>query len=411
MSEWKETDIGSLPKAWDTMRIGNLIEEMGIAVGVMYPGENIPNGTPLIRAGDVRNNKIDNNINYRISDAVNRNYKRTILKGGEILVVLVGNPGLSAVVPNNLTGWNVARAIGVMKLRDESNGKFIIYALRHPYVYHNIIASCNTTVQPTLNLKELKEILIPWPEKFIRQAIADTLSSLDDKIDLLHRQNKTLEQLAETLFRQWFVEEGQKNDFVELGEYVEIVNGVSYKSSELNPSTTAMVSLKNFDRNGGFRIDGFKEFTGKFKEKQVVVEGDLIVAHTDITQEAEVIGNPALVFGNPKYDTLVISMDMVKVVSKVDWISIEFLYYLMKTREFKGHCEGNANGSTVLHLSKQAIPKFEFQKPEKKRAVEFTIQAKELTRKIFNNHNQIRNLTQLRDTLLPKLMSGVVMLN
>lgn len=53
-------------------------------------------------------------------------------------------------------------------------------------------------------------------------------------------------------------------EFVELGKYVNCFNGVSYKSEDLNPSTTAMVTLKSFDRDGGFRLDGFKEFTGKY---------------------------------------------------------------------------------------------------------------------------------------------------
>ncbi|QOJ25741.1 MAG: restriction endonuclease subunit S [Ignavibacteria bacterium] len=250
--------------------------------------------------------------------------------------------------------------------------------------------------------------LPPLPEQ---TAIAEVLSSLDDKIDLLHRQNKTLELLAETLFRQWFVEGNISTELIELGSLVNTINGVSYKSTELNSSTTAMVSLKSFDRNGGFRIDGFKEFTGKYKEQQTVKEGDLVVAHTDITQDAEVIGNPALVISNPKYTTMVISMDMVKVIPKVDWISIEFLYFLMRTREFKGHCEGNANGSTVLHLSKQAIPTFEFKTPKREKVIEFTRQSKELLSKTFENHRQIRTLTQLRDTLLPKLMSGEVKIN
>lgn len=254
-------------------------------------------------------------------------------------------------------------------------------------------------------------LILDLPPLKEQTAIASILSSLDDKIDLLHRQNKTLEQLAETLFRNKFPMTNEDNKYVELGDYVECINGVSYKSSELNPSKVGMVSLKSFDRNGGFSIDGFKEFTGKYKEKQVVIEGDLIVAHTDITQDAEVIGNPALVLSNPNFETMTISMDIVKVISKADWISTGFLYFLMRTREFKSHCEGCANGSTVLHLNKQAIPTFKFPEPDKIQVADFTKQAKEIVNKIFLNHRQLRNLVKTRDTLLPKLMSGEVRVN
>lgn len=261
------------------------------------------------------------------------------------------------------------------------------------------------STQAALTIAGLKSIEIYLPELEEQKQIAIMLNSIDTKINLLNSQNKTLENIAITLFRNWFAMEGGEN-IVELGNYVDCINGVSYKSSELNPSKVGMVSLKSFNRDGGFSIDGFKEFTGKFKEKQIVIEGDLIVAHTDITQDADVIGNPALVIDNPDFEIMTISMDIVKVISKVDWIGNEFLYFLMKTREFKNHCEGCANGSTVLHLSKQAIPTFEFPEPEKEKVIEFTKQANGILKKFFINHQQLRNLVLLRDTLMPKLMSG-----
>lgn len=265
-------------------------------------------------------------------------------------------------------------------------------------------------VQPKLNKASLTSIPFYLPtEKKEQKAIVSVLSSLDDKIDLLHRQNTTLECMAETLFRQWFLEEAQEDwNLVQLGEYVECFNGVSYKSSELNPSKIAMVTLKSFDRNGGFRLDGFKEFTGRFKEQHIVAQGDLVVAHTDITQDAEVIGNPVLVVNDVRYEHMVISMDLVKVKSKFEWLSKEFLYRMMRTREFKEHCLGYSNGSTVLHLSKQAIPAFEFFLPPKDKIESFTDIAKDLFSKKFKNIEQIQTLENLRDNLLPKLMSGEI---
>ena len=235
------------------------------------------------------------------------------------------------------------------------------------------------------------------------------LSSLDDKIDLLHRQNKTLEDMAQTLFRQWFVEEADEGwEKVKLGDFVICSNGVSYRSIDLNPSDKALVTLKNFDRKGGFKLNGFKEYTGKYKEQHIVNQGDLIVAHTDITQNAEVVGNPALVIADPKYKLLTISMDAVKVQPTKGSLTTEFLYFLMKTRNFKEHCLGLANGSTVLHLSRNAVPSFEFTLPPIDTINQFALLTKEIISKTFENISQIRTLETLRDTLLPKLMSGKI---
>lgn len=323
---------------------------------------------------------------------------------GEILIIGRVGAYCGSVYYENKPIWISDNALSA-KPKNKNIAKFLYYFLKNLQLNNYAEGSSHPLVTQSL----LNSIDVVLTDNINEQtSIASILSSLDDKIDLLNRQNKTLEELAGTLFRSYFQMTNEENNYIELGNYVECINGVSYKSSELNTSKVGMVSLKSFDRNGGFRIDGFKEFTGKFKEKQVVVEGDLIVAHTDITQDAEVIGNPALVIDNPNFETMTISMDIVKVISKEDWISNEFLYFLMKTREFKSHCEGCANGSTVLHLNKQAIPTFEFPEPDKNKIADFTNQAKEIINKIFLNHRQLRILVKTRDTLLPKLMSGEV---
>lgn len=285
--------------------------------------------------------------------------------------------------------------------------KFLYYSLKLCLQeFKHISQGTSTKFLTSVILNNFSISLPPLPEQ---HRIAAILSSLDDKIDLLHRENATLEQMAETLFKQWFVVEAKEEwEEGKLGDYVELVNGVSYKGDELQPSNVAMVTLKSFDRNGGFRMDGYKEFTGKFKKEQVLYDGDLVVAHTDITQEADVIGNPVIVIGKNQYETITFSMDVVKVVSKSEFFSNSFLYYLMKTQAFKEHCLGYANGSTVLHLSKKAIPEFEFHIPPKIIAQSFQKQVESINKKILNNNNEIQTLIQQRDSLLPKLMSGEV---
>jgi type I restriction enzyme, S subunit len=132
------------------------------------------------------------------------------------------------------------------------------------------------------------------------------------------------------------------------------------------------------------------------------------VSHTDITQEADIIGNPVLVVDMGRYDNLIITMDLMKVESKVDWLSKEFLYYLFRTEDFKFHCLGNSNGTTVLHMSRKTIPEYKIKIPNIKRIEDFTNDVKEILQKQYVNILQIQTLENLRDTLLPKLLSGEV---
>ena len=397
-SSWKECKI---------LELGKVVT--GNTPSSKFP-EEFGNEMPFVTPTDYKNyNKWIFVADRNLSDKGVNKLKSRVLPANSILVTCIGSD-MGKIAINKIPVVT-NQQINSIITNEKVNPDFLYYKLVSCYDVLRTYGEAGTAV-PIVNKGDFENIEITIPSDLKEQInIATILSSLDDKIDLLHSQNKTLEQLAETLFRSFFQMTNEKNKYVVLGNYVECINGVSYKSSELNPSKVGMVSLKSFDRNGGFSIEGFKEFTGKYKEKQVVKEGDLIVAHTDITQDAEVIGNPALVISNPNFDTMIISMDIVKVISKADWISIEFLYFLMRTREFKSHCEGCANGSTVLHLNKQAIPTFEFPEPDKTKVAEFTKQAREIVSKVFLNHRQLKNLVKTRDTLLPKLMSGEVIVN
>ena len=400
MSEWQEVKLGELVDIGSSKRI--------------FYEDYVNAGIPFYRSKEVIEKHNGNDISTDLFitkekfEQIKEKYGAP--ETGDLLLTSVGTLGIPYIVQEgeefyfkdgNLTWFK--------NYKSNLYNEFLYYWIISPIGKNALDMMSIGSTQAALTIQGLKNLDFDVPPIEEQKAIASVLSSLDDKIDLLHRQNTTLERMAETLLRQWLVEEAQEDwKLVELGGYVDCFNGVSYKSAELNPSKVAMVTLKSFDRNGGFRLDGFKEFTGRFKEQHIVVQGDLVVAHTDITQGAEVIGNPVLVVNDTRYEHIVISMDLVKVKSKIEWLSNEFLYRMMRTREFKEHCLGYSNGSTVLHLSKQAIPAFEFFMPSKEKIENFTKLAKDLFSKKFKNIEQIQTLEKLRDNLLPKLMSGEV---
>lgn len=317
----------------------------------------------------------------------------------------------------------------VLREKETISDKLFLYYFSISKTFRDVAikSMTGTSGRQRVQIDTVKNTFFTFPPLLEQKAIATILSSFDEKIELLKVNNETLERMAQTIFNEWFVKfnyphatgnmvNSEVGEIPEgwrvftLNELVEIVNGYSYKGKELvESSDEALVTLKSFNRDGGFQTRGFKPFVGTPKGHQEVKVGDLVVAHTDLTQDADVLGNPAFIFEDGGYKKMYITMDLVKVITKKEQIDNAFLYYVMKDRRFKGHCIGYSNGTTVLHLSKSAIPEYEIALPEDlKLAKEFSDIAYSMTNKISNNINQIQILQKIRDTLLAKLMSGEV---
>ena len=229
--------------------------------------------------------------------------------------------------------------------------------------------------------------------------------------------NNNLEQQAQAIYKSWFVDfepfGGVMPDnwqCIQLDEVADFIGGYSYKGNELQPSKYAMATIKNFERKGGFKLDGYKEIipSDKCKIEQEAKLYDILVAHTDLTQNADVIGNAELLLCTDKYEKIVFSMDVVKVVPKINMPHF-ILATMLKSKEFKSHCLGYVNGTTVLHLSKKALPDYIINIPNDLGILsELEQTLKNIYTLISNNLNENIKLIQLRDTLLPKLMSGEI---
>ncbi len=318
-----------------------------------------------------------------------------------------------------------------------------------------------------LDTFSLQQLEFEVPSLQEQQRRYQLVKALDDKIELNRRMCATLEEMARAIFRSWFVDfdpvrakvaaiaegldparaamaaiSGKKEEELDtlppetlaslrataalfpssftdsevgeipvgwrvcrFGDVATVQRGVSYKSSELAPSATALVTLKSFARGGGYREDGLKEYTGAYKPEQEVEPGDLLISHTDVTQAAEVIGRPALISSSAGYERLIISLD-VGVVRPVSTIYKLFLYGLASTQAFTDHMLSYTSGTTVLHLSSKAIPTFQFADPGEELVSLYDGLAAPMFGQIQLLIEQSRTLAALRDTLLPKLLSG-----
>lgn len=198
---------GNVPEHWEFKTIDELLEHpKAISVGVMYPGSDSDGGVPLIKVSDVKSGAIASRPSFCISNKVDEEYKRTRLNGSELLLTLVGNPGDCVIVTDEMCGWNVARALAVIRLKDTQLRSWIRYVLASKPAQHLIEARLNTTVQKTLNLKDVREIGIPIPPKEERDSITKTIDSIEKKTLINTKINQTLESIAQAIFKSWFID-------------------------------------------------------------------------------------------------------------------------------------------------------------------------------------------------------------
>ncbi|MGW4580145.1 restriction endonuclease subunit S [Rhodococcus aetherivorans] len=163
------------------MALVDVVREGEISYGIVQPGAPQDGGVPIVRVKDLRDGQIDQSEPLRVSVEIDERHRRTRLKGGEVVLSLVGTVGEAAVVPSTLAGWNVARAIAVLRPTAIS-AQWLKYCFDAGPTRAQIDSLLNTTVQATLNLRDLKSVRIPMPPERDRRAIAEVLGALDDKI-------------------------------------------------------------------------------------------------------------------------------------------------------------------------------------------------------------------------------------
>lgn len=416
MSEWRDTEIGLIHKDFVPYKIGEIALKMADApFGTSIKNyDYTPKGVVVVQGNNIAGRKSDwSNLRF-VSDEKYTSLPRSQCFVGDLIFPKVGTIGkVGILTPYNNFGKYLL-STNTMMLRVSpglADQNFVYYYFFSERIKDYIELINPNSVQPVFNFTSLKNFPIYLPPLPEQQAIAEVLSSLDDKIDLLHRQNKTLEALAETLFRQWFVEEAEESwKTTCFSKHTEAFRGLSYKGSGLADEHTGlpMHNLNSVYEGGGYKYEGIKYYNGEFKERHTVKAHDIIVANTEQGHEFRLIGFPAIVpsfFG----EFGLFSQHIYKLsVLKNSYLTNQFLYYLIMTPKVRELIIGSTNGSTVNMLAIDGLQVTEFQLPPEEKVERFSSIVSDYWKKKDVNQNQIRSLTTLRDTLLPKLMSGEV---
>jgi type I restriction enzyme S subunit len=434
--------------SWARARFQDLIDVGVLEIGDGYRARlsELRGGGPIfLRAAHLTESTIDLEGVERFAAELTAQLQSKMAKAGDTIVTTKGNStGRTGFVGAGLPPFVYSPHLSYWRSRDPSrlDPGFLRYWARSPEFRGQLEGlKRSTDMAPYLSLRDQRRLLISLPPISEQRAIASALVALDDKVELNRQIERTSEAIAHALFKSWFVdydpvlaslagrtavnagpavaasfpgklvetEIGLVPDgwqVTSIGQVATLTPGKSYASENLRESTTALVTLGSFERGGGYKVDGLKPFTGGFKPEQVVGPGELIVARTDVTQAAEVIGRAALVKGDERFSTLVASLDVLVVRPIRDGVTVPFLYCLMRSADYEDHIVGHANGTTVLHLGKEGVPSYRFALPEASLVNFFTRVAEPLFRRIEHNARENRTLTILRDSLISKIYSG-----
>jgi type I restriction enzyme, S subunit len=402
-------------------------------------------GVVVLRSNNIRNGRLSLvNASYTNEAGYQARVRRATPIEGDIVITREAPMGEVCMVPSGLRCCLGQRMVLLRPDRSRVLPDFLLYALQSQPV-QDVIQSHEGTGSTVSNLRipALEALRIPIAPMDVQARASSLLKALDDRIDLLRSTNGSLEQIARVIFKSWFVDfdpvrakaEGREpegmdaataslfpSEFVEtetslvpkgwipdkLGSFVQVTKGKSYKSTDLVDShTTALVTLKSFLRGGGFNLAGFKPYSGSYKASQVLDDGDVVIAYTDVTQAGEVIGRPAVVTIMPPYKTLVASLDVGIVRSSSDRdIPRRFIYGLLQQEGFQSHVSGYTSGTTVLHLASNAVADFLTVIPSNSVLQAYERAAAPMQQRQMHNMRLSKTLSELRDTLLPRLISG-----
>ena len=395
--------------------LGELTERK-IGYGIIQPGESTIGGVPVIKV----NNIISGLKSIQDLDTTHpendQKYRKTRLNGGEIIISVVGTIGKTAIVPMDFKGCNLVRATALIDIKDPILSRWVKYYIDSPKGQSYINGNLNTTVQPTLNIKSLVEMPIPFYGREYAEKVVAILSKIDDKIENNRKINDNLEQQAQALYKSWFVdfEPFKDGEFVE-SEMGEIpVGWTVVKFSDLTEIPKKTINPQKFPETI------FKHYSLPACDNGLIPENQTGI---DIMSNKIILQNNTTLFSklNPKIKRIWFICE----VQPNSICSTEFIPYratnenesgyifsIINSESFYAAVMGCVNGATGSHQRFHAEDTDDFLCAYNKEAVnEFSQHIDVILKQMHDLRQENVKLASMRDTLLPKLMSGELKIN
>lgn len=331
--------------------------------------------------------------------------------------------GSSALIPREGVYLHNQR-IGLVELSPGVDRRFVYYLFNTSIVRDQIQATASGSKVRHTAPARVESVQVRLPQLDTQRKVAAILSAYDNLIDNNMRRIEILEEMAQRIYREWFVElryPGQTAEILkakagdvpkgwrvaQMREIATISRGQSYRSTDIAAhGGVPFVSLKCISRDGGFRAVGIKAFVGRYDPQRTVRTGDVVVAVTDMTQERRIVARAARI---PRLgtDLAVMSMDLVKITPTSD-VPVEYMYGTLRYSAFPDQVKQFANGANVLHLHPDRIGDYPVVVPPQALMHEYATHARPLFEQCDVLNSGVRTLQRTRDLLLPRLIAGEI---
>jgi len=375
----------------------------------------------LVRSQNVYDRKFDTNGLAFISDEAAARLKGVELRTGDVLLNITGDGvtfGRSCLAAPAYFPCVVNQHVSIIRCGPHLDPGFLLGFLTLPQSKRYIESFNAGGSRRAITKGHIESFRIPLPPLPEQRRIAAVLGALDDKIELNRQMNRTLKEMAEALFKSWFIDFDGHDDLVDselgaiprdweiksIGDFAALQRGKTYKSKLLGQPGPVLLGLGSICPGGGFRSQKLKTYGGESPDKLLVHPGDVYASLKGATKDGDMVGSAARLPSWVPVGRL--TQDTVRLDFKEDRFR-EVIYWALQTPKCRAYCGARRTGSAQVGLSRADFLGYPIALPKEVSLVDRFVEiASRLSQRVESNVVESHTLAELRDTLLPKLISG-----
>lgn len=330
--------------------------------------------------------------------------KRSIIEEGDILLTMAGAIGRVAQVPKEILPANTNQAVSIIRIdRDDVDSRYIRYFLETSDAKSQFLGGITQSAQPNLSLGNISKIQVPLPDLETQKKIADVLGTIDEKIELNRKMNETLEQMGQTLFRHYFITNPEAESWSSetVGSKYNVILGGTPSRAKQEYWVDGTIGWINSGKVNEFRIiepsELITELALSKSAAKLLPKGTTVLAITGAT-----LGQVSRL-----ENEFAANQSVIGVVPSSHFTN-EFAYFWINHNINK--IIGHQTGGAQQHINKSNVSSFELIVPPPAELEGFQKEVSPIMEKIALQCEEIQSLTNLRNSLLPRLISGLIKL-